>query len=306
MTWSGEVCVRVPAKINLELRVGAPRPDGFHELATVYQAVSLFDELTVTEADDLTLSVDGSDTDAVPRGPENLALRAAALLAERAGITAGARLHLRKHIPVAGGMAGGSADAAAALLGCDALWRVGIGRDELRELAAELGSDVPFALIGGTAIGTGRGERLTPALARGEFHWVVALADHGLSTPAVYAELDRLRADRVLPEPRVSDRLMQALLRADPVALGRALHNDLQPAACSLDPDLAATLDLGRQAGALGVVVSGSGPTVLALARDGEHALDLAVALTASGRVRDVRRVQGPVAGARVLELPRV
>jgi 4-diphosphocytidyl-2-C-methyl-D-erythritol kinase len=305
MTSSGEVRVRVPAKINLELQVGAPQPDGYHELATVFQAVSLFDELTVTDADDLVLTVEGTQRAEVPNGPDNLAIRAARLLAERTGVTAGARMHLRKNIPVSGGMAGGSADAAAALLGCDALWRAGLSRDELRELAAELGSDVPFALLGGTAIGTGRGERLTPALARGEFHWVLAVADRGLSTPAVYAELDRLRAGRVLPEPRVSDPVMQALMATDPVALGRSLHNDLQPAACLLDAELERTLQLGLDAGALGTVVSGSGPTVLCLARDAEHALDLAVALTASGRIRDVRRVHGPVVGARLVEPSR-
>lgn len=302
---SGEVCVRVPAKINLELRVGATRPDGFHELATVFQAVSLFDEVTVTEDDGFTLTVDGPSADGVPTGSQNLALRAARLLAERAGTAAGVRIHLRKSIPVAGGMAGGSADAAGALLACDALWRAGLTREELRVLAAELGSDVPFGLVGGTAIGTGRGDLITPALVRGEFHWVVAVTDRQLSTPAVYAELDRLRAGKVMVEPRVSDQVMQALLGADPVALGAALHNDLQPAACSLDPGLEWILAVADGAGALGAIVSGSGPTVVALARDGEHALDLAVTLTASGLVQHARRVTGPVVGARLTEMPR-
>jgi len=297
-----EVVVRAPAKINLSLAVGGPRRDGFHDVATVYHAVSLFDDVTARPADRVEVSVTGPQAGDVPLGRDNLAARAARLLARRAGIEDGVHLTISKGIPVAGGMAGGSADAAAALVACDALWRTGLARNDLRELAAELGSDVPFCLLGGTAVGTGRGEQLTPALARGEYHWVVALAGFGLPTPKVYGELDRLRSGRVLPEPRVSDELMKALRSGDAEALGRALDNDLQPAACSLAPTLERTLAVGRDYGALGGVVSGSGPTIVFLARDTEHALDLAVALTASGTVRDVRRVRGPVPGARVVE----
>jgi len=302
MTPSDRASVRAPAKVNLELRVGGRRPDGYHELATVYQAVGLYDDLVATPADEITISVEGEHAAGVPVGEANLAVRAARLLARRTGIEAGARLQLRKGIPVAAGLAGGSADAAAALVACDALWGAGLAREALGELAGELGSDVPFALLGGTAIGTGRGERLTPALARGEYHWVLALAGHGLDTPDVYAETDRLRAGKVLAEPRVSDRLMQALRSGDPVALGAALHNELQPAACALAPTLQDTLDAGTAAGALGGVVSGSGPTVALLARDLDHAIDLAEALTSSGAVAAVRRLHGPVAGARLVE----
>jgi 4-diphosphocytidyl-2-C-methyl-D-erythritol kinase len=198
-------------------------------------------------------------------------------------------------------MAGGSADAAAALLACDALWKTGLTRPELLDLAAELGSDVPFALLGGTAVGTGRGDRLSPALAVGEYHWVVAFAGAGLSTPAVYRELDRLRAGRVLPEPRVPAEVMHALRLGDAEAVGALLANDLQPAALSLLPRLERTLAVGLEYGALGGLVSGSGPTVVFLARDGEHALDLSVALTASGAAPEVRRVRGPVHGARIV-----
>jgi 4-diphosphocytidyl-2-C-methyl-D-erythritol kinase len=303
MGGAGGVTVRTPAKVNLELRVGPRRADGYHELATVFHAIGLYDELVaIPSGPGITLTVEGVQADDVPVDAGNLAVRAAALLAERTGIEAGVHLHLRKGIPVAGGMAGGSADAAAALLACDLLWHAGMSREELHGLAAELGSDVPFSLFGGTAVGTGRGERLTPALARGEYHWVVALADHGLSTPAVYAEIDRLRAGRPVPEPRVSDDLMHALRAGDAEALGRALTNDLEPAACSLDPGLERTLEVGRQAGTLGGIVSGSGPTVIFLARDPEHALDVAVALTASGAATAVRRAIGPVTGARVIE----
>jgi 4-diphosphocytidyl-2-C-methyl-D-erythritol kinase len=302
MTVSAEVVVRAPAKLNLELRAGGPRADGYHELATIFHAISIFDDLSAEPADELTLSVDGPFADAVPRDDSNLVLRAARLLAERAGVDGAARLRLTKHIPVAGGMAGGSADAAAALVACDTLWRAGLSRDELRELASELGSDVPFAMLGGTAVGTGRGERLTPALARGEFQWVLAMRPDGLSTPRVYDEIDRLRAGRVLPEPRVSDRSMQALRSGDPVALGSSLHNDLQPAACALVPGLTRVLAVGEDCDVLGGIVSGSGPTVAFLTRNAEHALDVAVALTASGVAADVRRAHGPVAGARLVE----
>jgi 4-diphosphocytidyl-2-C-methyl-D-erythritol kinase len=198
-------------------------------------------------------------------------------------------------------MAGGSADAAAALVACDALWQTGLSRSELAELAAALGSDVPFSLVGGTALGTGRGEVLTPVLARGRFHWVVAIADGGLSTPDVYAECDRLRGGTPVPEPRVADALMAALRTGDADALGAALHNDLQAAACSLRPSLRETLETGAQAGALGSLVSGSGPSVVFLARSPEHAIDIAVALSATGTCRSVRRAHGPVAGARVV-----
>ncbi|MDQ1286534.1 MAG: 4-(cytidine 5-diphospho)-2-C-methyl-D-erythritol kinase [Actinomycetota bacterium] len=296
------VTVRVPAKINLELSVGGPRPDGFHELATVFHAVSLFDEVTAFPSDQVGVSVAGPQADLVPDDASNLAVRAALLLARHTGVTDGVHLHIRKGIPVAGGMAGGSADAAGALLACDALWRTGLSRDDLRVLAADLGSDVPFGLLGGTAIGTGRGERLTPALARGSFHWVVALSAGGLATPAVYREIDRLRAGRVLPEPRVSDRLMQALRSGDARALGAALSNDLQPAALSLDPHLDRTLAVGLDSGALGGLVSGSGPTVVFLVEGQEQALDLSVALAATGVAADVRRAHGPVPGAKVVD----
>ena len=198
----------------------------------------------------------------MPLDDSNLAVRAARLLAARTGVAPDVDLHIRKQIPVAGGMAGGSADAAAALVACDLLWRTGLSRDDLHELAAELGADVPFALMGGTAVGTGRGDVLTPALARGELHWVLALSDQQLSTPEVYAECDRLRGSKVVVEPRVSDQMMHGLRSGDAAVVGAQLANDLQPAALSLCPDLAATLAVGEEYGALGSVVSGSGPTV--------------------------------------------
>jgi 4-diphosphocytidyl-2-C-methyl-D-erythritol kinase len=298
------VTVRAPAKINLGLSVGGPRADGFHDVATAYHAISLQDELVAAASEELSIALttaDGIPLDDVPQDRSNLAVAAALALAERAGVEPLVRLHVTKSIPVAGGMAGGSADAAAALVACDALWQTGLSRSELAELAAALGSDVPFSLVGGTALGTGRGEVLTPVLARGRFHWVVAIADGGLSTPAVYAECDRLRGGTPVPEPRVADALMAALRTGDADALGASLHNDLQAAACSLRPSLRETLETGAQAGALGSLVSGSGPSVVFLARSPEHAIDIAVALSATGTCRSVRRAHGPVAGARVV-----
>ena len=306
---TSSVTARAPAKVNLLLEVGPATPDGYHGLATVFHAVSLFDEVVATEsdpgddADGIAVTAEGPGARDVPLDESNLAVRAALLLSSYADDHEPLRLHIRKGIPVAGGMAGGSADAAATLVACEALWQTGVGRRRLVEIAAEVGSDVPFALLGGTAVGSGRGERLTPALARGDYHWVVALAGRGLSTPRVYAELDRLRSGRVLPEPRVPDRMMQALRRGDPETVGALLSNDLQPAAVSLLPDLERTLAVGTEYGALGGVVSGSGPTVVFLARDTEHALDLSVALTASGAATEVRRARGPVPGARIVDV---
>lgn len=299
----GSVTVRVPAKVNLQLSVGPVRSDGYHELATVFQAVGLFDEVIArpNPGQGVQLVITGEGADDLPVDDGNLAYRAAVLLAEHLGVDPDVALALHKAIPIAGGMAGGSADAAATLVACDALWRGGLTRDALSGLAAQLGSDVPFALHGGTAIGTGRGEQLTPVLSRGSFSWVFALAEGGLSTPAVYRECDRLREGRSVPEPYVSDMLMQALRAGDPVLLGKALHNDLQTAAVSLRPALSGLLDVGDDLGALGCLVSGSGPTCAFLARDDEHALDLAVGLTSTGLCRTVRTATGPVAGARVV-----
>jgi 4-diphosphocytidyl-2-C-methyl-D-erythritol kinase len=299
------VTVRVPAKVNLQLGVGPLEPDGYHGLVTVFHAVSVFDEVVAEPADEFALTVEGDSASQVPVDAGNLAARAAYSLAAHAGMDPAVRLHVRKRIPIAGGMAGGSADAAAALVACDALWGTGLGRSELLDLAAGLGADVPFALVGGTAVGTGRGQHLMPVLSRGEFHWVFALAEGGLSTPSVYAECDRLRqragVDPV-PPPAVDQRLMAALRAGDAVALGKALSNDLETAALSLRPQLRVTLEAGLEQGALGALVSGSGPTCAFLVRDGESALDLAVMLSATGLCRSVRRAVGPVPGARVVD----
>ncbi|KQU67637.1 4-diphosphocytidyl-2C-methyl-D-erythritol kinase [Phycicoccus sp. Root563] len=299
------VTVRVPAKVNLELLVGAPREDGYHPLATVYHAVSLYDEVTVAAADDWGVGVSGPQSLGVPVDESNLALRAARMLAEVGEVREPVHVSIRKDIPVMGGMAGGSADAAAALVACDRLWGLALPRTELEHIAAELGSDVPFLLSGGTSMGSGRGEVLAPVLARGSFHWVFALSETGLSTPAVYAECDRLRGDKAVKDPSSSPQMMQALRSGDPRALGEALQNDLQAAAISLMPALGDVLDAGLEFGALGGVVSGSGPTVAFVVENNEAALDLAVSLTASGAVQDVRRATGPAHGAHEISGPR-
>ena len=299
----GPVRVRIPAKINLHLAVGPARPDGYHELTTVYHSVSLFDEVTARRGDQLTLTMEGEGAGVLPLDESNLALRAARALAAAAGVPARARLHLRKHIPIAGGLAGGSADAAGALVACDSLWGTGLSRDELARIAATVGSDIPFLVYGGTALGTGRGETISPVLARPHsWHWVLAIADGGLSTPAVYRELDRLRAQgRAEPPLGPPDELLGALRQRDPAVLAAALGNDMQVAAVSLRPALAGVLAAGQKAGALAAIVSGSGPTCVFLARDAGHAGVLAAELAQSDTCREALVVTGPVPGARAI-----
>lgn len=295
------VTVRAPAKVNLHLGVGPRRADGFHDLATVFQAVSLYDEVTVSPSSELMVEVTGEGAEHVPDDATNLAARAATALAAFTGRPPSVRIEIRKGIPVAGGMAGGSADAAAALVACDALWQTEVGPVVLNELASTLGSDVPFCLIGGTALGAGRGERLTTVLGRGAYHWVFALADGGLSTPSVYGELDRMRAETPGLQPEVPQQLLAALRTGDARRLAPLLSNDLQAPALRLRPMLRRTIEAGLDAGALGALVSGSGPTCAFLTIDENAAVKLAAALPGSGVCRAVRRAHGPVAGAKLV-----
>jgi 4-diphosphocytidyl-2-C-methyl-D-erythritol kinase len=305
------VTARVPAKVNLQLAVGPVGADGYHPLVTVFHAVSLFDEVTVSPAERTSITISGENAAAVPADKTNLAWRAAAALAVAAGRksrAAAVRIEIRKRIPVAAGLAGGSADAAATLVACNELWQAGLSAAGLHQIAADLGSDVPFALLGGTAVGRGRGEELTRALASGDYHWALAFAAEGLSTAAVYATCDRLRAARAdangsaaAPPPALSNELMTALRSGDPAAVGPLLSNDLQPAALSLQPTLRRTLAAGREYGALGAIVSGSGPTCAFLAKNAAHAREIAVALTGAGVCRAAARASGPVPGAGLL-----
>ncbi|TQF73988.1 4-(cytidine 5'-diphospho)-2-C-methyl-D-erythritol kinase [Rhodococcus spelaei] len=296
------VIVRAPSKVNLHLGVGDLREDGYHELTSVFQALSLSDDVRFADADQLSVTVRGDDARAVPTDRRNLVWRAAELLAERAGRAPGVAITITKGIPVAGGMAGGSADAAAALVGLNELWQLGLGRAELSEIGARLGSDVPFSLHGSTALGTGRGERLLPVLARDTYHWVLALAKGGLSTPTVFRELDRLRAEGSPPRLGDAQELMHALASGDPHALAPLLGNDLQPAALSLAPALRRTLRAGTDAGALAGIVSGSGPTCAFLCADAEAAVAVGAELAGAGVCRTVRIAHGPVPGARIID----
>lgn len=300
------VHTRAPGKINVFLKVGALLDDGYHDVAIAYQAVSLYEDVRATHADDFSVSVTGTvELSRVPTDGSNIAIKAARLLARSTGYRGGVALEIDKHVPVTGGMGGGSADAAATLLACDALWQTQVPREDMLTLAAELGADVPFAFTGGTAIGTGRGDQLSPALAQGQFQWVLAVADFGLSTPAVYRELDVHRdrhAQDIFPAtnaPSVDSNVLQALRAGDPHMLADALHNDLQAPAIHLEPSLAGVLELGEQNGALAGIISGSGPTVAFLAADLDSALELQIALSASRQT--VVRATGPVHGARII-----
>jgi 4-diphosphocytidyl-2-C-methyl-D-erythritol kinase len=293
----------VPAKVNLRLSVGAVRPDGFHDLVTVFQAVDLHDEVVAAPSDTLRVSVSGRDAPRVPLDGRNLAWRAAGLLADAAGLVPRVHLHVAKDIPVAGGMAGGSADAAAALLACARLWDLDAGPAELAALAARLGSDVAFPLLGGTAVGTGRGELLEPVECAITLHWVFAFADFGISTPAAYRELDQQRACGTASEPiGGADRLVAALADGDLDRIAGSLGNDLQPAALSVAPQLQRTLTAAADVdGVLAGLVSGSGPTCAFLCADEMAAAALAAELETAAVCRAARVAAGPVSGAAIV-----
>ena len=297
--------MRVPGKVNVYLGVGPREFSGYHELATIFQAVGIYDEVTVSTADSLTISGLGSFSDVIPTDETNLAWKAAELVARACGEEPNIHIQIDKSIPIAAGMAGGSADAAATLVACDAYWNAGIPRDQLDAMAATLGSDVPFMLHGGCALGVGRGEVLSPVMTRGSFHWVFATFDEGLSTAQIYEKTDEMRGLEFEEAPEVPTELLSALARGDAPALGRLLHNDLQLAATTSRPQLGRVLEQGIDSGALGAVISGSGPTCAFLVRDESSAIDLVVALKASGLVDDVLRTHGPVHGARVISTSR-
>jgi len=301
---TGSVTVRAPGKINLYLAVGDLRETGYHQLTTVFHAVSLVDEVTVRNADVLALEITGEGADQLPLDERNLAWQAAELMAEHVGRSPDVSIMIDKSIPVAGGMAGGSADAAAVLVALNSLWELGVPRRDLHTLAAKLGSDVPFALHGGTALGTGRGEELATVLARDTFHWVLAFAKGGLSTPKVFRELDRLR--KVGQPPRLGEAgpVLAALAAGDPERLAPLLGNELQAAAVSLSAPLRRVLRAGVEAGALAGLVSGSGPTCAFLCRSASSAVDVGTELSGAGVCRTVRVASGPVHGARVVPTP--
>ena len=299
-----DVYVRTPGKINIALCVGARRPDGYHELATIFQAVSLYDIVSArSSATEISCEVLGSDAHRIGPGTQNLAYRAAQLLKTEYQVTEGVHLTIEKRIPVAGGMAGGSADAAGALLACAHLWELPVSTEDLMRLGARLGADVPFPLMGGCAVGLGRGDMLTATLARGVYHWVLAVAPIELSTTEAFARFDHLRETTSSPPPLtpiIPRPLMLALACGDIGRVGSLLVNDLAPAALSMAPQLRGTLAAGRGSGSVGAVISGSGPTIAFLSPSESAARELADAL-ASDAVKEVLLVTGPVSGAAIL-----
>jgi 4-diphosphocytidyl-2-C-methyl-D-erythritol kinase len=306
---SGPVTARAPGKVNIQLSVGRIRGDGYHPLATVFHAVNLDERVTATPGapgsgvriTSITAAT-GIDISGVPRDGTNLVAKAAYALAAAFDVPADVDLAIEKAIPVAGGMAGGSADCAAALVALNAAWRLGATPAQLAAVGAQLGSDVPFALLGGTAAGLGRGEHLSTLMTRGRFHWVFATSSQGLSTPAVYGKNDELIAQRRVPEPVISAEVTAALIAGDARRLARAMSNDLQEPALVLRPGLRRVIEAGLDANALAGLVSGSGPTVAFLVADEERSVDLAIALAGSGAVSAVFRAWGPAPGARLID----
>lgn len=315
-----ELTARAHAKVNLHLGIGDLRGDGYHDLVTVFQSLSLADTVTLDVDDEdrvasgsivAALSVTGLDAGSVPADTSNLAWRAVDSLVDHYRARHGAldlpRVGIRIHkgIPTAGGMAGGSADAAAALVAAHALLAEShpvSSVDTLSGLAAELGSDVPFTLRGGTMLGTGRGEQLTPMLSRGTYHWALVFFREGLSTPTVFRELDELRAGGAEIGPSEdTGELARALMTGDPQQLARTLTNDLQIPAVTLRRDVGRTLEAGRQAGALAAIVSGSGPTVAFLCSSELHARDVLDDLLADGSAYSGTTAHGPMKGAHLV-----
>ncbi|GAA4373839.1 4-(cytidine 5'-diphospho)-2-C-methyl-D-erythritol kinase [Paeniglutamicibacter cryotolerans] len=302
------VTARAPGKINVYFRVGPPREDGYHSVASLYLAVSLYEDIAATAREDheIHVSLDPASTavndpESFPLGEENLVVRAARLLAEHTGHHAGVDLRITKRVPIAGGMGGGSADAAATLVACNALWGTGLNREELARLGARLGADVPFALHGGAAVGLGVGDDLAPLLLRRRTDWVLVPASYGLSTPRVYGMLDRLRAGEDVPTPtEVDPAMIGALLEGDLQALPMRIANDMTRAALALAPELGVVRDMGEAAGALCALVSGSGPTIALLASDPVHAREIITQLGDEIGVTALP-VHGPVPGAGIL-----
>lgn len=283
-----EVVVQAPAKLNLFFEVLAKRDDGYHEIETLMCPIDLYDTLcfrgwprgeleltcrTVNRARGAT----GLAGETLPEGRENLVLRAVELLRQRAGVDYGATLRLVKRVPIAAGLGGGSSDAAAALVAANQGWGLGRSREELAEISAELGSDVPFFLGRGPAICRGRGERVEPVAGVGPLHFVVVYPPEGLSTAAVY--------DACSPatRPRALAPLLGALARGDVKQLGRLLFNRLQPAAERLSTWIGQLQRRLAQEDCLGHGMSGSGSSYFGLCRHARHARRVGRRLQANG-----------------------
>lgn len=293
---TNRITASAPGKINIFFKVGALQENGYHDVLSVYQALDIRETVTVGAASNWQVSVSGDlsaeQIAAVPTGEENLVVRAAKVISSLAKLDSPKPINfeITKNVPVAGGMGGGSADAAAALLAVDELWCTGVDGEALITAAAQLGADIPFSLLGGTAIGVGKGDELEPIDGVKKLHWVLVPMDAGLSTPRVYAKLDEIRASRgedptQIESPSVSSALINALQYGDAHEVAKHLHNDLQEAAISLMPELSITMHAGLAAGALAAMVSGSGPTVAMLAESEDAAESLANHLAFEGYI---------------------
>jgi 4-diphosphocytidyl-2-C-methyl-D-erythritol kinase len=294
------VIARAPGKINLVLRVGPRRADGYHDLLTCFQAVDIWESVALSPAEEFSIAVTGDvNLGEIPLDGNNLAMKAVAAVAQATGRTDAVAILIDKKVPVGGGMGGGSADAAATLIAINELWQTGLSQVELLDIAAGLGSDVPFLLEGGSALGRGRGEILEP-LKSSPLHWVIVPSMEHLATPGVYSRLDELRSDVdvVLPDS-LPDVFTDALYRGDAEALAPHLINDMAQAAIDLNPELEATLEKGLACGALAVMVSGSGPTCAMLARDKTHAEEIFHACSEAGRYAVV--TSSPARGAHLV-----
>lgn len=272
--------VRAHAKINVFLRVLNRSVDGYHALETLIVPIDLRDDVSVTSADTLTLQVTGERAADVPAGPDNLALRTAAALGEAAGFgpgsMPGADIRIHKRIPAAAGMGGGSADAAATLRALNELWDTGLDQTGLSTIASTLGSDVPALLASGAVFATGRGEHVTPVRMPTTW-WVIRPFPFGVRTPDAFAWWDL--EGTTGPDPRV---VVAAAEAGNVAPLGSSLFNDLQGPVCARHPEVADVIEAFEEAGAFGAVMTGSGPTVVAVARDLEHATGLAEAVPGS------------------------
>lgn len=297
------VSVRVPAKINLQLAVGPLDAAGYHEIATIFQAVSLYDEVTVSKVKPGSehLSISGEGADDLPVNQNNLAFKAIREIAKYVEHPINARIHIDKSIPIAGGMAGGSADAAAVLIAVNQLWQLNLTSEQLTTIASEIGSDVAFLLFGHTQMGLGRGERLNPVLTRGELNWVIATSSGGLATGEVYKTCDTLREGKETVEPVINNELIKALAAGEVKKVASNLSNDLQEAALKLKPELKNLLKAGEDFGAIGSLVSGSGPTCIFLIENKKAAENLVIDLAGSGLAKNVFLASGPVAGAKII-----
>jgi 4-diphosphocytidyl-2-C-methyl-D-erythritol kinase len=308
------ICLRVPAKLNIYLQAGAAREDGYHDLTTVYQAIALYDELRIVLPEPrtgLTMSIVAEDgEDKIPTDERNLVIKAAQLLASQAGIEPAAHFELVKSIPSEAGLGGGSGDAAAALIGCNILWKLGLQQNDLMVIGTQIGEDVPFLIRGMMAIGIGHKQSLIDvATGRWKWHWVLGIPKSGLLTKQVFDKFDALKHDNV-DEMEYKERHARCLKTEwgtrPPELLAGLLSNDLEQAAAVLLPQIRSALDAGRFGGALAGVMTGSGSTCAFLARDYEHARVLAPALYATSIFRSIITTTGPVGGVEVVGQSRI